>query len=541
MSNDSRIPVIVGVGEITDKPANPAEGLEPLALMAEALKRAEQDAGAKLVAEIDSIDLVNLVSWRYEDPARQLCERLGIAPKRAVYGPVGGEGPIRFLHEAALRIQRGESVVGAVCGAEAQSTVNKAEKAGVKLPWTPFAEHGVQSVRSASWQHPLAIALGVFQPITVYPFYDAATAAHWGQTPREALRESGELWSTFSGVAAKNPHSWLKRAFEPEAIMTPTADNRLIAWPYNKLMVANPMVNQGAALIVTSLAKARAAGVREDRMVYFVGGASAEEPRDYLLRDQYVESYAQNAVLNTVIDLAGGDGTNFDAIELYSCFPCVPKMARRTLGFGADVQPTVTGGLTFFGAPLNSYMTHAACAMVHARARRRKVRPAVWPGRLRHKTPRAGAGAEGTGRAAVGQRQRAGDRRQAARRSAEVQSRGQRQGEGRELHGDLRPRRRGEARRRHPAQRRERTHACARSGRRQGDARAPARSRSLADRLGRRHHQGRRRHAGMEGGVTFCHSGTRRKPADPGIQRSGEFSGLARRDLRVRRFATPRK
>ena len=100
-------------------------------------------------------------------------------------------------------------------------------------------------------------------------------------------------------------------------------------------------------------------------MVYFIGGASAEEPRDYLARDQYVESHAQNAVLNTVIDLAGGDGTAFDAIELYSCFPCVPKMARRTLGFGADVQPTVTGGLTFFGAPLNSYMTHAACAMVH--------------------------------------------------------------------------------------------------------------------------------------------------------------------------------
>jgi len=39
-------------------------------------------------------------------------------------------------------------------------------------------------------------------------------------------------------------------------------------------------------------------------------------------------------------------------------------MARRTLGLGANVQPTVTGGLTFFGAPLNTYMTHAACAMV---------------------------------------------------------------------------------------------------------------------------------------------------------------------------------
>jgi acetyl-CoA C-acetyltransferase len=64
------------------------------------------------------------------------------------------------------------------------------------------------------------------------------------------------------------------------------------------------------------------------------------------------------------MDLVGGDGKAFDAIELYSCFPCVPKMARRTLGLGPDVQPTVNGGLTFFGAPLNTYMTHAACAMV---------------------------------------------------------------------------------------------------------------------------------------------------------------------------------
>jgi acetyl-CoA C-acetyltransferase len=51
-------------------------------------------------------------------------------------------------------------------------------------------------------------------------------------------------------------------------------------------------------------------------------------------------------------------------------------MARRTLGFGADVQPTVTGGLTFFGAPLNSYMTHAACAMV------RKIRDGAKHGLL---------------------------------------------------------------------------------------------------------------------------------------------------------------
>jgi acetyl-CoA C-acetyltransferase len=178
------------------------------------------------------------------------------------------------------------------------------------------------------------------------------------------MAESGELWSVYSKVASENPNSWLKRRFTPEEITTPTPDNRLIAWPYNKLMVANPTVNMGAAVLLTSLAKAKAAGIPADRIVHVWGGASAEEPRDYLLRDQFYESHPQNAVLKAVMDLVGGDGKAFDAIELYSCFPCVPKMARRTLGLGGDVQPTVTGGLTFFGAPLNTYMTHAACAMV---------------------------------------------------------------------------------------------------------------------------------------------------------------------------------
>ena len=240
----------------------------------------------------------------------------------------------------------------------------RAERAGVTLPWKPFARDVEEPKRGAAFQKPLAVKLGVFHPVSVYPFYEAATAAHWGQTPREAMAESGALWSAYSQAAGENPNAWLKRRFTPEEITTPSADNRLIAWPYTKLMVANPTVNMGGALLLTSLAKARAAGIAEHRLVYLVGGASAEEPRDYLERDQFVESHAQNAVLKAALDLAGGRAEAFGAIELYSCFPCVPKMARRTLGLGADVMPTVTGGLTFFGAPLNTYMTHAACAMV---------------------------------------------------------------------------------------------------------------------------------------------------------------------------------
>lgn len=359
-----RIPVIVGIGEIVDRPNEITQGLEPLDLLEQALRRAEIDAGAKLLGEVQSLDVVNFLSWRYRDPEKLLAQRLGITPSHCYYGPVGGESPIRYIHEAAKRIARGECIVAAVCGAEAQSTATKAERAGVKLPWTLFAHDVEEPQRGAAFQKPLAVTLGVFRPVTVYPFYEVASSAHWGQTPRAAMAESGTLWSRYSEAAAQNPNAWLKRRFAPDEITTPTADNRLIAWPYTKLMVANPMVNMGGALLLTSLAKARAAGIIEDKLIYPLGGASAEEPRDYLLRDQFYESHPQNAVLKAVMDIAGGDGKKFDAIELYSCFPCVPKMARRTLGLGAEVQPTVTGGLTFFGAPLNTYMTHAACAMV---------------------------------------------------------------------------------------------------------------------------------------------------------------------------------
>lgn len=360
--SDDRIPVIVGVGEISDRPADLMESFEPLELMVRALQKANEDTGCGLLSEIDSLEVVNLISWRYANVAAQLATRLQIAPRRAVYGPVGGESPVRYLHEAALRIARGESKVGAIVGGEASHSVAAARKAGLVLPWTAFTDAGPASLRIEDILHAQAIKLGAAEPITVYPFYEAASARHWGQTPREALAESGMLWSKYATIAASNPSSWLKRRYSADEIVTPSSDNRLIAWPYTKLMVANPLVNQGAAIIVTSLAHARAAGVPYDRMIYIWGGAEATEPRDYLQRDQYFESHAQAAVLEAALTLSGVAG--FDALELYSCFPCVPKMARRTLGLGSDVEPTVTGGLTFFGAPLNNYMTHATCAMV---------------------------------------------------------------------------------------------------------------------------------------------------------------------------------
>jgi acetyl-CoA C-acetyltransferase len=358
-----RIPVIVGIGEITDRPDDLTLSLEPLELMARALRLADEDCGGHALRALDSLDVVHQVSWRYERTAASLCQRLDISPARAVYGFTGGESPMRYLHEAALRIERGESEIAAICGAEAQYAVNKASAAGVQLPWTPRAANVENPLPLDGLLNPIAVRHETIRPVNIYPFYENAASASWQQTPAAALAESGALWSRYADVAAANPYAWLRRSLTPEEITTPGPDNRPIAFPYTKHMVANPAVNQGAAIILTTLERARAWKIPDTQMVFVLGGAAAHEPRDFLQRDQYVRSDAQDRVLEATRRLSEDAP---ETLELYSCFPCVPKMARRVLRLPESVTPTVTGGLSFFGAPLNNYMTHAACAMVRA-------------------------------------------------------------------------------------------------------------------------------------------------------------------------------
>jgi acetyl-CoA C-acetyltransferase len=358
----SRIPVIIGIGEVKDRPSDPALGLEPMALMMEALRRAEADAGAALLPRLDALDVVHEVSWPYAGLPDMLCEALGMAPRHRNYGPVGGETPVRFLHEAAERISRGESAIAAVCGGEAQYTVAQAEKRGITLPWRPrdpdFRPRTREYLAEVARRH------GIDQPIRIYPLYENATQAAWGQTPEQGQAESARLWARFSEVASRNPDSWLPRRFGAEEIATPSAGNRMISWPYPKLMTANPLVNQGCAVLVVSLEVARAAGIPDHRMVHIRGGAAANEPKDYMQRPHFNSAPAMDVVLETALEMVDGDAGRFACREFYSCFPCVPKMARRKLGLPEDFVPTVAGGLTFHGAPLNNYMLHAACGMV---------------------------------------------------------------------------------------------------------------------------------------------------------------------------------
>ena len=367
MQAPQNIPVILGVGECVDRAADPSLVREPVDLMAEALRAADADAGGGILAWASSIELIGIISWRYRNPVGLLCERLGIDPTRKTNASMGGDTPIRLIHEAAVRIARGEQQIAAIVGGESLNARNRAKREKCSLPWTPLAsqEESVEFPSSRFAVSKVARELGMVDPAQIYPFYETAMQAALGQTPDQAHAESAALWVRYAAVAAGNESAWLRDAPNADAIGKISADNRLINWPYPKLMVANPSVNQAAAILVTSLAVARAAGVPEEEIIHIWGGAAAKEPEDYLQRDSYAHSTAQAATLEKAIEIAGGDPAKLDWIELYSCFPVVPKMALRTLGLDpTEKAPTVAGGLTFFGGPLNNYMSHAVVAMV---------------------------------------------------------------------------------------------------------------------------------------------------------------------------------
>ena len=367
-----RMPVIVGVGEVKDRPADPLDGREPAALVTEALRRAEADAGAALLSRLDSLDIVGVVSWPYDDLPGLVAAAAGAQPARLRHGPIGGHTPVQFIHEAAQRIARGQSAVAAICGAESSHTAANAARRGHALPWAePAAGRGEGGtgwlpVRNRDYLHKLARRHGITEPVTVYPLYEGATAAAWGQTPAQAAVESALVWAGMSQVAAANPNAWLAQARAAEEIAAVSAANRMIAWPYPKLMVANPAVNQGAAVLLTSLAVARAAGIAEERLIHVHGGAAAAEPMDWTQRDSFVHAAGQEVVLDAIMADLDGDCGRLRALELYSCFPVVPKMAARQLALPPGTPVSAAGGLTFHGAPLNNYMTHGAAACVRA-------------------------------------------------------------------------------------------------------------------------------------------------------------------------------
>lgn len=386
MRLDPSTPVLVGVGQVTNRPGTEGEGPltdrpEPVDLMVDAVRAAMEDcdgvrpgaaarSGRILAERVDSLRVVSTLSWEYPDPGLLVAEALAIDPRERRVTTTGGNSPQALVNATAAAIGRGELdvaiIVGADCG-YTQAAVRRHPDRPV-LPWTvqaadvvPAEPFGLDRWGTTDAEE----ARGLDAPIHVYPLFEHALRAETGRTVDEQREHIGSLWSGLSHVAASNPAAWLARQYGPDELITASDTNRLVTPPYTKLLCANMQVDQGAALILTSVGAAEAAGVPRDRWVFPLAGADANDHWFLSHRADFISSPAIRMNGRAALGLIGVSIEEVAHLDLYSCFPSAVEIAAKELQLStAESRPlTTTGGLTFAGGPGNNYSTHAIAAL----------------------------------------------------------------------------------------------------------------------------------------------------------------------------------
>jgi acetyl-CoA C-acetyltransferase len=366
MALDPRAPVLIGVGQTVQHTDDVNEALDPSWLMCSAIGDATVDAGLGSIPNPQSLRVVNLLTWKYGDPAYVIAQQLGLTPTETAYTPMGGQSPQSLVNATAAEIQSGALDIAILAGGEARRTRVRARKADVTLQW-PTAPAG-QTPRVIGddfvLNHPAELERGVMMPVQIYPIFETAIRAHSGLTPEQHLQRISELWSRFSDVAAGNPYAWSRQRRTAEEIRTASPTNRMVGLPYTKYMNSNNDVDMAAAIIICSAEKAETLGVPRDRWVFIHSGTDCHEHPFVSNRWSFADTPAIELGGRRALDLAGFTIDDMAMVDLYSCFPAAVQLGAQSLGLSLDRQLTRTGGLAFAGGPWNNYVMHAIATMV---------------------------------------------------------------------------------------------------------------------------------------------------------------------------------
>jgi acetyl-CoA C-acetyltransferase len=364
---DRRAPCLIGVARHTWHPADAPNGApEPLDMWEQVARQAADDAGTPdVLAQLQRIDIVYSQSWQYDDPGARFAERLGCPQAVTAYSGIGGSVPQVLLGQTAASIAAGHLDVALLVGAEALATVRRLKKAGEKPPWSyKPAERRPFPIDMTF--HPSEISHSVFEAFLTFALFDNARRARLGRSLSDHQAALGAVMAPMTDIAAASPHAWFPLTRSAAEIVTPTADNRMVAYPYTKLMTAIMDVDMAAGLLLASAEKADALGVPESQRVYLRGWGYAEEPANVAA---HADLSVAPAMARAAADALRPAGIGIDEVahlDLYSCFASSVCFALDAGGLserdGRGV--TQTGGLPYHGGPGSNYMTHSLAALV---------------------------------------------------------------------------------------------------------------------------------------------------------------------------------
>lgn len=378
MTNRSRLPVIIGVHQITDNSSQPESARGPKALMVAAARGAAMDSGAPdILNEIDGLTVVRQFSdtlprftspfGRMENPPWSVAREIGCTPKELLYTTAGGHTPQIVITRFCEEIAAGRLSCALLVGAEALRTQHAAQKKGIVLDWSEAAPAPPRSfgVEQPSFSE-LEGKYGLNAAIYGYPIVEQTIRHHRGLSPSEHARRMGFLMSRLAEVACANPLATRRGPRTADEIAGVSDKNPYIGYPYTRYMNANVFVDQSAAILLCSAEMADKFDVPEAKRVYLHGTAAGHDHWYVTERDSMHRSPAIREVVRRTLARGEIGIDNVSYFDLYSCFPSAIEIACDEIGLSENDPRnfTVTGGLPYFGGPGNNYVTHSIASMV---------------------------------------------------------------------------------------------------------------------------------------------------------------------------------
>ena len=370
-------PILIGVGQAVEAVLDDLSAAASHADMAgRAAMAALQDAGfdGRQVDWLACVRTFSDSSPAYACPfggpnkfPLAIAARIGAAPQHAIYDVLGGQSPQTLVAEAAQALTSGDAKFALIAGGEALANMRAAQRAGAALDWSETHEDDWTDrgpFNGPMIMSPTELAHGLMDAMSYYGFIETARRVKAGRTLAEHRAYMGDLIAPMSEVAAQNPYGMFQTAYSANEIATPTAANRNLISPFLKNMVAKDGVNQGAAVLMTTVGQAIAYGIPQEKWVFLRGHAQAQE-KLMLERTDLSRSLAMELVIQGALDAAQVTPSQIDHADIYSCFPCVVDQAAAQLERHGKPM-TLTGGLPFFGGPGNNYTLHGICEVVSA-------------------------------------------------------------------------------------------------------------------------------------------------------------------------------
>ncbi len=366
MRDGSRIPVLVGIGQSIER-----DSIVTARELATRAARAALDEAPGLAGAVQRLSTV-AISFSPAGPriASEIARDLGLSGASVEVSTPGGNASQWLVNRACEEIAKGRLETTLIVGAEATRSMRASD------PSADFMKLGASNLKRAGTADadPIVgdslrgmfarqeIKAGLTRPTDVYALLESAWMAAAGADATTWRGELGRLLARASDVAARNPFAWFREPLSAAAIAEVSPDNRIIAEPYTKRMNSFANVDQGAALLLTTLERARAAGLLE-QCVFPLAGASASDVVP-TARTDLTRSPGLAAAAGAAFAAAGLDIDDVDTFDLYSCFPVAVEAAAREIGLALEDPRgfTMTGGLPFFGGPGNNYSTHGIAA-----------------------------------------------------------------------------------------------------------------------------------------------------------------------------------